>query len=416
MFREEVFVIFSFKFFVFLKSYPIIPNFTGQELLKDGDVKIGILYSVHSDHTSVNQELLCEGQISSSGVIAGELVKYRVENINLDSNILPNITLGFIYLDTCGGMNGAVARVSHFLANSCPSGIKDKEVFGVVGPFSSSQSIPTSGFASQFHLPILATFATSDELSDKVRFEYFSRLAPPDSFITQAMIGVMVTFKWTYIQLVFSEGSYGENAAKSIQKNAKAYGICIGNSIRLSSDFSDDYIKIARKILSTKNAKIIVLIMSHRFREKLISSLDYLGSKKGDFIIFSADSYRRFPGYEHVQHGTLHFFYKVGKDPHFESMIYNRKKSQTDDNWMKSLWERLGNCNYSTTCSKYTTLGETGGITDRDFKYALKVGDGVEVYARALNHLISDTCPEAFQNKSLLKVIDHLSFSELSSV
>ncbi|CAD5110634.1 unnamed protein product [Dimorphilus gyrociliatus] len=409
-------VIFLANFIIFVKSYPLIPGFVGNEWEVDGEVKIGVLYSVHSDHSSGNEALSCQGKVSPSGVLAAELAELRIKNINKDPNFLPNVTLGLLYLDTCGGVNGAVARLNHFMSDKCPTRTTEKKVVGIVGPFSSAQSIPAAALASQFKIPLLATFATSDELSDKARFEYFSRLAPPDSFITQAMVSVMVRFKWSYIQLLYSEGSYGEIAAKSIEKIARANGICIGNSVRLSSDYSENYITIAEKILENRNAKVVVLIMSHKFREDLFTALYQVGSKKSDFIFFSADSYRRFPGFEQIQHGTLHFFYKVGRDTSFEDLIKTKQRSESDHAWIKSLWEEAGKCNFSTTCSKYKSLGDINSLTSRDFKFSLKVGDGVEVYARALHSLISENCPEAFLNKSLSKVVNHIFWTSFDLV
>ena len=56
------------------------------------------------------------------------------------------------------------------------------DVISVVGLGTSRQSVMSSSLLSLFKIPHIATWATSDELSDKTRFEYFMRVIPPDRF------------------------------------------------------------------------------------------------------------------------------------------------------------------------------------------------------------------------------------------
>lgn len=52
--------------------------------------------------------------------------------------------------------------------------------------------------------------STSTELSDKSRFEYFSRVVPPDNFQAQAMVEIIRVLGWKYVSTVAVEGEYGE--------------------------------------------------------------------------------------------------------------------------------------------------------------------------------------------------------------
>lgn len=55
--------------------------------------------------------------------------------------------------------------------------------------------------------------STSTELSDKSRFEYFSRVVPPDNFQAQAMFEIVQTLGWKYVSTVAVEGEYGEKVS-----------------------------------------------------------------------------------------------------------------------------------------------------------------------------------------------------------
>lgn len=63
--------------------------------------------------------------------------------------------------------------------------------------------------------------STSTELSDKSRFEYFSRVVPPDNFQAQAMVEIVRELGWKYVSTVAVEGDYGEKVS---QKGSQSFG------------------------------------------------------------------------------------------------------------------------------------------------------------------------------------------------
>lgn len=88
-------------------------------------------------------------------------------------------------------------------------------------------SVATIQFLSQFlvrkialdiflQIPQISYASTSTELSDKSRFEYFSRVVPPDNFQAQAMVEIVKALGWTYVSTVAVEGDYGERVSFSI--------------------------------------------------------------------------------------------------------------------------------------------------------------------------------------------------------
>lgn len=61
-----------------------------------------------------------------------------------------------------------------------------------------------------FQIPQISYASTSTELSDKSRFEYFSRVVPPDNFQAQTMVEIVKEMGWMYVSTVAVEGDYGE--------------------------------------------------------------------------------------------------------------------------------------------------------------------------------------------------------------
>ena len=147
-----------------------------------------------------------------------EAMLFALDEINADQTILPNISLGAMILDTCSNPSYALEQSMEFVRASMDSNKKkddgtlntssdcsqedsgpSKPVAGVIGAAFSGVSIMVANILklfkvktnlekvpqnSSYHLqiPQISYASTSLELSDKSRFEYFSRVVPPDNF------------------------------------------------------------------------------------------------------------------------------------------------------------------------------------------------------------------------------------------
>ena len=98
-----------------------------------------------------------------------EAVVLAVDQINRDSWMLPNLTLGFVLADTCGLDLAALAQATHFLPNdggremdggdrkldrTCASGPPEVPIVGVVGPASSREAVLAASVMSAFQVSI----------------------------------------------------------------------------------------------------------------------------------------------------------------------------------------------------------------------------------------------------------------------
>jgi len=52
-------------------------------------------------------------------------------------------------------------------------------------------------------------FSTSPELSNKQRFEYFSRTIPSDHYQVKAMVEIVKRMGWSYVSIIYEESNYG---------------------------------------------------------------------------------------------------------------------------------------------------------------------------------------------------------------
>ena len=80
-----------------------------------------------------------------------------------------------------------------------------------------------SAFVS-FQIPQISYASTAPELSDDRRYDFFSRVVPPDSFQAQAMVDIVKALGWNYVSTLASEGSYGEKGVESFTQISKEAG------------------------------------------------------------------------------------------------------------------------------------------------------------------------------------------------
>lgn len=69
-------------------------------------------------------------------------------------------------------------------------------------------------------IPQVSYASTAPELSDNTRYDFFSRVVPPDTYQAQAMVDIVKYMRWNYVSTVASEGNYGESGVDAfIQKS-----------------------------------------------------------------------------------------------------------------------------------------------------------------------------------------------------
>ena len=94
---------------------------------------------------------------------------------------------------------------------------------GIIGPRTSRESVMVSSLLSLFHIPVLAPYSTSDELSDKSRYEYFMSLVPPDSYQAQAIVDVCIHYGWTHAYISCGENGESRYKEKPIRKESASH-------------------------------------------------------------------------------------------------------------------------------------------------------------------------------------------------
>ena len=161
----------------------------------EGDLNIGAVFPIHRRGTHGEA---CGTGLRETGVVQYvEALVYAINEINADPNLLPGYTLGTVVLDDCDTAETALGQALHFipLYSTCDGANCSRQhklrhhsqqqftfydVVGVIGSESSDASMMIANVLGLFDVPQISSWATSDLLSNKVRYPYFMRMVPPD--------------------------------------------------------------------------------------------------------------------------------------------------------------------------------------------------------------------------------------------
>ncbi|KAK1906445.1 Metabotropic glutamate receptor 8 [Dissostichus eleginoides] len=73
-------------------------------------------------------------------------------------------------------------------------------------------------------IPQVSYASTAPELSDNTRYDFFSRVVPPDSYQAQAMMDIVTAMEWNYVSTLASEGNYGESGVEAFVQISRETG------------------------------------------------------------------------------------------------------------------------------------------------------------------------------------------------
>ncbi|XP_060679376.1 metabotropic glutamate receptor 6-like isoform X3 [Hemiscyllium ocellatum] len=231
---------------------------------------------------------------------------YALDQINNDPEILPNLTLGARILDTCSrdiyALEQSLTFVQALIQKDtsdirCSDGglpiiPKPERVIGVIGASASSVSIMVANILRLFAIPQISYASTAPELSDNNRYDYFSRVVPPDSYQAQAMVDIVKALGWNYVSTIASEGNYGESGVDAFaQISREAGGVCIAQSLKIPREPKPgEFDKIIHRLMETPNARGIIIFANEDDIRRVLKAAN-MANLTGHFLWVGSDSW-----------------------------------------------------------------------------------------------------------------------------
>uniref|UniRef100_A0A8C7WQX8 Glutamate metabotropic receptor 6 n=1 Tax=Oryzias sinensis TaxID=183150 RepID=A0A8C7WQX8_9TELE len=278
-------------------------NFHPHSIKIPGDITLGGLFPIHSRGPhGVN----CGELKKEKGIHRMEAMLYALDQINSDPELLPNITLGARVLDTCSRDTYALEQSLTFVqaliqkdtsdircTNGEPPIIRKPErVVAVIGASASSVSIMVANILRLFEIPQVSYASTAPELSDNNRYDFFSRVVPPDSYQAQAMLDIVKALGWNYVSTLASEGNYGESGVEAfMQISREAGGVCIAQSVKIPREpTAGEFDKIIKRLMETSNARGVIIFANEDDIRRVLEAAQR-ANLTGHFLFVGSDSW-----------------------------------------------------------------------------------------------------------------------------
>ena len=226
----------------------------------------------------------------------------------------------------------------------------------------------------------------------------------------------MLHHNWTYISLIFSEGSYGENGGKQVERRTRKSSICIGYSTMISSDANSG--DMSRVIYGLRNAKAraVVLFMEGNHMQMLLNHPELTSGPHAEFMFLASDTAVDLHLGQAFDGGVIIFF-PFKHDPDFLRTASAMTPLEYPDNsWFMETWQHTHQCLYKDNRKRNYYKPENASLAQEcsdlehlplpDASPSTWVStsfDGVKAVAYALDILIQENCSHLVHDKPELR-------------
>ncbi|XP_070168158.1 metabotropic glutamate receptor B isoform X2 [Polyergus mexicanus] len=385
-----------------------------KEAVVEGDVVLGGLMMIHEREDTIT----CGPVMPQGGIQALEAMLYTLDTLN-KQEIIPGVKIGAHILDDCDkdtyGLEMAVDFIKGSISNidgaeyHCNKTAVRKVISGVVGAASSVTSIQVANLLRLFRIPQVSFFSTSPELSNKQRFEYFSRTIPSDHYQVKAMVDIVLTMGWSYVSIIYEESNYGIKAFEELEELLGKHNICIAIKEKLVKDSGVAkeiaYDNIILKLLTKPRARGCIIFGSDQEVAGVMRAVRRCNAT-GAFSWIGSDGWSArglvSNGNEPEVEGTLSVQPQANPVKGFEEYFLNLTVENNRRNpWFVEFWEDYFKCRYPNASrtpynKKYTkicTMEERLTKQNTAFEDQLQfVSDAVMAFAYAFRDMHRDLC------------------------
>uniref|UniRef100_A0A8C5CT79 G-protein coupled receptors family 3 profile domain-containing protein n=1 Tax=Gadus morhua TaxID=8049 RepID=A0A8C5CT79_GADMO len=326
---------------------------------KFGDVILGGIFTFN--FFTESSELYFTSNFHPLGFRQAQTMAFAVEEINRNSMLLPNISLGYNLYDSCGNLwNSLSAALSmtsgsgeHFQLNDSCYGYPP--VLGIVGDSSSTRTIAISNLVSLYRVPMVSYYSTCSCLSDRRQYPSFFRTIPSDAFQVRAMLQIVRRFKWTWLGLLISDDDYGLNVARSFQSDLAESGRgCLAYLEALPKRNDLDQLQRIVGIMKKSTSRVVIVFAYENHMLNLleevvkqnVTGLQWMASEAwATAINLQTPSYMPFLA------GTLGIAIRRGEIPGLREFLLrirpdNDTLSTQDNNLVRQFWEHIFKCKF----------------------------------------------------------------------
>uniref|UniRef100_A0A8C6X654 G-protein coupled receptors family 3 profile domain-containing protein n=1 Tax=Naja naja TaxID=35670 RepID=A0A8C6X654_NAJNA len=291
---------------------------------------------------------------------------FAVNEINENSNILPNLTLGFHIYDSYYDVRmtywttlDLLFKSQRFLPNyKCDS---ERNLMAVVGGMSLDISTHMADFLNLYKIPQLSYGSFASE--DKTHPYSFYRMVPNESHLYKGMVQLLLHFRWTWVGLLAVDDDTGEHFLNYLEKMLHENRICSAfrrmlpkQGLFLPLDELGDMASIVYQTLMDRQARACIIygesmtllwlstlvpLAYHQYGTNMSLGKIWITTVQIDFAVTSFITRNFFKIFQ----GTISFSIHSNKPFGFQAYLQNIKPFETEGSgFLKKFWEQAFGC------------------------------------------------------------------------
>ncbi|PIO35663.1 hypothetical protein AB205_0183180, partial [Aquarana catesbeiana] len=196
-----------------------------------------------------------------------QMFLFAIDQMNRNSTILPNVTLGYHLYDSCSDPGKAIKSVLQILSGpgetipnySCRD---HQKLAGFIGDQSSTTSLPIAQILSIYNHVQISYGVMDDFGIDRAVFPSFYQTVPGDFMIYHYISELIRHFGWTWVGIISSADESGQRASFRLSRILSRLQICVAfilrSRIQLSMSAESD-LESAYTTIKKLSVKVIIL-------------------------------------------------------------------------------------------------------------------------------------------------------------
>ncbi|XP_075433865.1 extracellular calcium-sensing receptor-like [Ascaphus truei] len=386
-------------------------------IVEDGDIVIGGVLHIHVytiypkiSFTEKPAPVICK-TFRFENYQRVQAMRFAVQEINRDSELLTNITLGLHIYDSCTVLQRALEGTLQVLTGHgppvpnyrCHHGVP---LAAVVGHSISTYSILMAQILGLYRYPQISFYSTSSLLSDRTQFPSFFRTVPSDAFQSKGLAELVLHFGWTWVGLLAIDNDYGQQGIHVTSREVLKAGACVAFMEKIMINQPDRNAPQIARVLKESTAKAVIIfstdfdlpfILDEMLRQKVTGKILLASEAWATSTVLSVAKYSG------LLSGTFGFALPSGTIPEFKEFLNSiYPLMSTGGEWVKIFWEEAFSCKLldqiNITGSSGTSIKECTGAENlenihnryndvSDLRATYNVYTAVRVVAKALQDL-----------------------------
>ncbi|OQV14132.1 Guanylate cyclase 32E [Hypsibius exemplaris] len=164
------------------------------------------------------------------GLVISGAISYAIDQINNNSNLLPNHHLNLIWADTHADSFYGTRELTTLWAS------------GAVAFFGPEDTCEKEAFiAAAWDLPMISYKCSDAAVSDRTIYKTFARLQPPDVQVTKSITALLRHFNWSKFSIVKGSTHAWQAIARNLREQASKYNLTINSEDEFKEPYQPDF-------------------------------------------------------------------------------------------------------------------------------------------------------------------------------